>query len=132
MKRLALLSILFSAVAAMPATAQGLGPSKNMGLNYDGTYVGVSAVNNSKGNTWTSGGSQPCVAEPAPKLTISHGQAQFPWEGFTLQGNVSPSGYLMITSSFGQVFEGSINSQSRITGQVAGYCSYDLTWQKQS
>ena len=47
-----------------------------MGLNYDGTYVGVSVVNNSAGNTWTSGGSQPCVTEPAPTLVISRGRAQ--------------------------------------------------------
>jgi hypothetical protein len=115
---------------AMAASAPGLGPSKNMRLNYDGTYAGVSVVNNSAGNTWTSGGSQPCVAEPAPTLTISHGQARFPWQGYTLTGNVTPSGALMMTSSFGQVFEGSINSQSQITGQVTGYCTYDLTFQK--
>ena len=48
-----------------------------------------------------------------------------PWLG-------ASAGYLMMTSSFGQVFEGSINSQYRITGQVTGYCSYDLTFQKQS
>jgi hypothetical protein len=142
MKRLVPLTILFSMVAACvpqpapplvaAASPPGLGPSKNMGLNYDGTYVGVSAVNNSAGNTWTSGGSQPCVTQAAPTLTISHGRAQFPWQGYTLTGNVTPSGALMMTSSFGQVFEGSINSQSRITGQVTGYCSYDLTWQKQS
>ena len=116
---------------AVVASTPGLGPSKNLGLNYDGTYAGVSVVNNSKGNTWTSGGSQPCVQEPAPTLTISHGQARFPWQGYTLTGNVTPSGALMMTSSFGQVFEGSIDSQNRITGQVTGYCSYDLTWQKQ-
>ena len=75
-------------------------------LNYDGTYVGVSVVNNSAGNTWTSGGSQPCVTEPAPILVISRGSAQFPWQGYTLTGNVTPSGALMMTSSFGQVFEG--------------------------
>ena len=34
---------------AMAASAPGLGPSKNMGLNYDGTYIGVSVVNNSAG-----------------------------------------------------------------------------------
>jgi hypothetical protein len=114
------------------ANAQGLGPSMNQRLNYDGTYVGVSVVNNSNGNTWTAGGSQPCVQEPAPTLTITRGQAQFPWQGYTLSGNVTPSGYLMMTSSFGQVFEGSINTQYRITGQVTGYCTYDLTWQKQN
>ena len=142
MKRLFLSPMLLLGVAACApqlapplvaaASPPGLAPSKNMGLNYDGTYVGVSAVNNSAGNTWTSGGSQPCVTQAAPTLTISHGRAQFPWQGYTLTGNVTPSGALMMTSSFGQVFEGSINSQSRITGQVTGYCSYDLTWQKQS
>jgi hypothetical protein len=72
------------------------------------------------------------VTEPAPTLVISRGRAQFSWQGYTLTGNVTPSGALMMTSPFGQVFEGSINSQHRITGQVTGYCSYDLTWQKQS
>ena len=117
--------------AAASAAAPGLGPSKNLHLGYDGTYAGVSVVNNSQGNTWTTGGSQPCVQEPAPTLTITHGRAEFPWQGFTLTGNVTPSGYMMLTSSFGQVFEGSINSQYRITGQVTGYCTYDLTFQTQ-
>ena len=155
MKRLALPSILFLAGAAcaaqppltpvaaapppsppsppaMAANAPGLGPSNNMGLNYDGTYAGVSAVNNSAGDTWTSGGLQPCVTQRAPTLTISHGRAQFPWQGYTLHGNVTPSIELMMTSSFGQTFEGSIDSQSQIAGQVSGYWTYDLTWQKQS
>jgi hypothetical protein len=140
MKRLSLPCLLLLGVAVgaleprlqlvVAANAQGLGPSMNQGLNYDGTYAGVSVVNNSRGNTWTSGGSQPCVQEPAPTLTITHGRAEFPWQGYTLSGNVTPSGYLMMTSSFGQVFEGSINSQYRITGQVTGYCTYDLTFQK--
>jgi hypothetical protein len=116
----------------MPASAPGLGPSKNMGLNYDGMYVGVSAVSNSAGNTWSTGGSRPCVTEPAPTMTVSRGRARFPWQGFTLGGNVTPSGYLMMTSTIGQVFEGSINSQYQITGQVTEYCTYDLTFPKQS
>jgi len=132
MKRISLLSMLFLGVAAVPAAAQGMGPSKNMGLAYDGTYTGVSAVSNSSGNTWSSGGSRPCVAEPAPTLTITHGRAQFRWQDYELQGNITPSGYLMMTSSFGQVFEGQINNQYQITGQVTGYCTYDMTWQKQS
>jgi hypothetical protein len=72
MKRLASPSILFLAVAACAPqppltpvaaapppthrtlrrwrpTPTGLGPSKNMGFNFDGTYIGVSAVNNSAG-----------------------------------------------------------------------------------
>ena len=65
-------------------------------------------------------------------MTITHGHAEFPWQSYTLSGNVTPSGYMMLTSSFGQVFEGSINSQYQITGQVTGYCTNDLTWQKQS
>jgi hypothetical protein len=75
---------------AMPASAPGLGPSKNMGLNYDGTYAGVSAVSNSAGNTWSTGGSRPCVTEPAPTMTVYRGRARFPWQGFTLTGNVTP------------------------------------------
>ena len=69
---------------------------------------------------------------PAPTLTISRDRARFPWQDYTLTGNVTPSGYLMMASTFGQVFEGSINTQYRITGQVTGYCTYDLTFQKQS
>ena len=42
--------------AAASAAAPGLGPSKNLHLGYDGTYAGVSVVNNSQGNTWTTGG----------------------------------------------------------------------------
>ena len=130
MKRLSL-SAMFVLGIAVYANAQGLGPSMNQGLNYDGIYAGVSVVNNSQGNTWISGGSQPCVQEPAPTLSIARGRAEFPWQGYTLSGNASPSGYMMLTSSFGQVFEGSINSQYRIAGQVTGYCTYDLTFQKQ-
>ena len=70
--------------------------------------------------------------EPAPTLTISRGHAQFPWQGYTLTGNVTPSGALNMASTFGQTFEGSINSQYQITGQVMGYCTYDLTFQKRS
>ena len=65
-------------------------------------------------------------------MTISRGQARFPWQGYTLTGSVTPSGFLMMSSTFGQTFEGSINSQYQITGQVTGYCSYDLTFQKRS
>jgi len=142
MKRIPIsLVLLLGAAACAPpqgyrpvatTNAPALGPSKNLGLNYDGTYVGVSVVNNSAGNTWTSGGSQPCVQEPAPTMTISRGQARFPWQGYTLTGSVTPSGFLMMSSTFGQTFEGSINSQYQITGQVTGYCSYDLTFQKRS
>ena len=95
MMRLSLSSMLFLVFAlsvlppAATANAQGLGPSMNKGLNYDGTYAGVSVVNNSQGNTWTSGGSQPCVQEPAPTMTISRGRAEFPWQGYTLSGNVT-------------------------------------------
>ena len=87
MKRLSLSAALLLGVAVC-ANAQGLGPSLNQGLKYDGTYASVSVVNNSQGNTWTSGGSQPRVQEPAPTLTIPHARAEFPWQGYTLSGNV--------------------------------------------
>ena len=62
MMRLSLSSVLLLGLAVCAlhpgaaANAQGLGPSMNKGLNFDGTYAGVSVVNNSQGNTWTSGG----------------------------------------------------------------------------
>ena len=69
MKRLSLFAMLLLGVAACiqqpapplvaAASPPGQGPSKNLGLNYNGTYVGVSVVNNSAGNTWTSGARNP-------------------------------------------------------------------------
>lgn len=67
---------------AMAASAPGLGPSKNMGLNYDRTYIGVSAVNNSAGNTWSSGGSRPCVTEPCPEADHRPRSRAVPVAGF--------------------------------------------------
>jgi hypothetical protein len=46
------------------------------------------------------------VTEPAPTMTIARGRARFPWQGFTITGNVTPSGYLMMTSTFGQCSKG--------------------------
>ena len=53
-----------------------------------------------------------------------------PLAGLHAHRKCDPSAGLHDDLQFGQVFEGSINSQHRITGQVTGYCSYDLTWQK--
>jgi hypothetical protein len=53
-------------------------------------------------------------------MTISRGQARFPWQGYTLTGNVTPSGALMMTSTFGQTFEGSINSQYQLNFRSLG------------
>jgi hypothetical protein len=93
MKHLPLSAMFLLGVAgcAPPSGYQPVAAAKNLGLNYDGTYVGVSVVNNSAGNTWTSGGSQRCVQEPAPTMMISRGQARFPWQGYTLTGNVTPA-----------------------------------------
>ena len=75
---------------------------------------------------------EPCVTEPAANHDRLPRPRQLQVAGFHAQRKCDPSGYLMMTSTFGQVFEGSINSQYQITGQVTGYCTYDLTFQKRS
>ena len=60
----------------------------------------------------------------------SCGRAEYPWQGYTLSGNVSPSGYILLPPALAKCSRGPINSQYRITGQVTGYCTYDLTSKK--
>jgi hypothetical protein len=120
--------------AQVPALAQ---PAAT--ITFDGIYVGVSAVNNSRENTLSGGrarsegyaGSRACrdFRRPA-RLTIHHGEAQANWGQYVLRGQVTPHGRLTMTTGYGQEFEGRIESQGRVTGQLIGYCAYTLTWRK--
>lgn len=106
---------------------------------FDGTYSGVSAVNNSQGNTLAGGrarsegyaGSRTCrdFRRPAP-LTIHNGEARANWGQYVLRGQVTPQGRLTMTTDYGQKFEGRIESGDTVTGQLVGYCAYTLTWRK--
>ncbi len=126
------------AVLVTPAHAQGIsGPGATAA--FDGTYVGVSAENNSAGNTLGGGrehpsgyaGSRSCRTFRAPaRLIIANGVAQAKWGDYTLRGNPTPQGKLTMTTGYGQKFEGQIDSQQTIKGQLIGYCAYTLVWRK--
>lgn len=128
-----------AAVLARPVNAQGLPPPANTTSAFDGTYAGVSAENDSRGNTLAGGrarpqgyaGSRGCPTFHAPApLTISNRLAQVKWGDYTLRGSPTPQGGLTMTTGYGQKFEGRIGSQYVIKGQVVGYCLYTLTWRK--
>ena len=135
---LAFLASLVSFVAPVPVEAQS--PAATPTGAFDGTYVGISAENNSSGNTLGGGrartqgyaGARACRDFRAPaRLTITGGHAQVRWGDRVLEGNAAPDGSLTMTTGYGQRFEGRIDGQ-QVKGQLVGYCAYNLTWRKQS
>jgi hypothetical protein len=135
-----LLSVLLSLTVGMPVNAQSPPPSANPTSAFDGTYVGVSAENNSSGNTLAGGragtqgyaGARSCTTFRAPaRLTISNGRARVRWGDRTLEGQVTPQRVLTMSTGYGQRFDGRIDDQHVVKGQVVGYCAYTLTWRKQ-
>jgi len=121
--------------------AQSPAPSANATNAFDGIYVGVSAENNSRGNTLAGrranpqgyGGARNCSTFRAPaKLTIANGLARVRWGDRTLEGQVTPQGALTMTTGYGQRFDSRIDEQHTVKGQLVGSCAYTLTWQKQS
>jgi hypothetical protein len=127
-------------VAALPVNAQSPPPAATTTSAFDGTYVGVSAENNSRGNTLAGrranpqgyGGARGCSTFRAPaKLTIANGLARVQWGDRTLEGQVTPQGALTMTTGYGQRFDGRIDDQHMVKGQFVGSCAYTLTWQKQ-
>ena len=134
-----LLCALLSLALGMPADAQSAAPSANPTGAFDGTYVGVSAENNSSGNTLAGGrartqgyaGARACTTFRAPaRLMITNGHAKVRWGDRTLEGNAAPDGSLTMTTGYGQRFDGRVEGQ-QIKGQLVGYCAYTLTWRKQ-
>jgi hypothetical protein len=133
------LSILLSLAVGMPVNAQSPPPSANPTSAFDGTYVGVSAENNSSGNTLAGGrartqgyaGARECTTFRAPaRLTITNGRARVRWGDRTLEGYAAPDGSLTMTTGYGQKFDGRIEGQE-IKGLLVGYCAYSLAWRKQ-
>jgi hypothetical protein len=133
------LCIVVTLAAALPVDAQSPPPLANPTSAFDGTYIGVSAENNSSGNTLAGGrartqgyaGARACTTFRAPaRLTITNGHARVRWADRTLEGTAAPDGSLTMTTGYGQKFEGRIEGQ-QIKGQLLGYCAYNLTWQKQ-
>ena len=139
-RTVSLLSLLLSLSAGMPVNAQSPPRSANPTNAFDGTYLGVSAENNSSGNTLAGGrartqgyaGARACTSFRAPaRLTITNGRARVRWGDRMLEGDAAPDGSLTMTTGYGQKFDGRIEGQ-QIKGQLVGYCAYSLTWRKQS
>jgi hypothetical protein len=125
--------------SAAPAGAQSPASRAPETGAFDGTYVGVSAENVSRGNTLGGGrartqgyvGGRSCLDFRAPaRLTITSGHAKVRWADRTLEGNAAPDGSLTMSTGYGQRFDGRIDGQD-IKGQVVGYCAYTLSWRKQ-
>jgi hypothetical protein len=131
-----LLLAVTAVAAAAPAKTQSPAPASS---SFDGTYVGVSAENNSSRNTLAGGhgraqgyaGARSCQDFRAPaRLTITGGRALVRWGDHTLEGYAAPDGSLTMTTGYGQRFDGRIDAQ-QIKGELVGYCAYTLTWRKQ-
>jgi hypothetical protein len=134
---LVLLGAFFTLALMLSAAAQ----SPQATSAFDGTYVGVSAENKSSGNTLGGGrartqgyaGARACQDSRAPaRLTITNGHAEVSWGDRMLEGQVTPQGALTMSTGYGQRFEGRIDDQRVVKGQVVGYCVYNVTWRKQS
>ena len=134
-----LLSVFLVLAVGTPVNAQSPAPPANATSAFDGTYVGVSAENDSPGNTLAGGrartqgyaGARACPTFRAPaKLAIGNGLARVRWGERTLEGNAAPDGSLTMSTGYGQKFDGRIEAQ-QIRGQLMGYCAYTLTWRKQ-
>ena len=127
-----LLGALLTLAVGLPANAQPPPPPANPTSAFDGTYVGVSAENNSTGNTLAGGraltqgyaGAKSCTTFRAPaRLTITNGRARVRWGDRTLEGQVTPQGVLTMSTGYGQRFDGRIDDQHVVKGQVVGYCA---------
>ncbi len=129
----------FAALLMLAPPARPQSPPRSVATNaFDGIYAGVSAVNNSRGNSLRGSersggyaGARACrdFRQPA-RLTITGGQAQVKWGQYVLRGSVTPQGGLVMTTGYGHHFEGQIQTQDTVTGQLVGYCTYTLTWRK--
>lgn len=130
---------LVAVAIAGPARAQPAASPAAASSAFDGTYIGTSAQNNSRGNTLAGGrarsngyaGARSCPTFRAPaRLTIAGGEAQAKWGDHVLRGSPAPNGRLRMMTGYGQTFEGQIDNQGMVSGQLVGYCAYALTWRK--
>src|SRR5437764_14271835 len=115
-----LLSFLLPLTVGMPVNAQSPPPAANPTSAFDGTYVGVSAENNSSGSTLAGGrartqgyaGARACTTFRAPaRLTITNGRARVRWGDRTLEGNAAPDGSLTMTTGYRHKFESRTEDQ---------------------
>jgi len=120
----ALLTIIASAFA-MPVAAQAPAPT----TGFDGIYAGVSREVSKNPSAHRT--NCPKSGVPGP-LTITKGVAR--WSGGEgWEGTVSPEGGLMMRAPNGGRFDGQIDGQGTIRGQIGGWgCTGTFVWRKQS
>ena len=116
--------LIAAAIFAWASAASAAGP-------YDGTYIGTSLT--LTGTSSSSGRGAACqttATAPGP-LTISSGHAQTKWADGMLEGDVDPSGKLVMHSGAAGRFEGQI-ANGAVRGNYQGYCIFALAWQRRS
>jgi len=111
------------------------GSSANTTTAYDGTYAGVSVQKVASVMSSGGEGSASCPnysINDLPAMTISNGLAQVQTVNRTFQGYVTPQGALAMSSGRGQRFEGQIDNQNVLAGNLLGQCAYNLGWRRTS
>ena len=114
-------------------TSYAAGSPANTTSTFDGTYAGVSVQRLASIMPSGGEGSATCPnysINDLPAMTISNGLAQVQTLNRTFQGYVTPQGALAMSSGRGQRFEGQIDNQSVLTGQLLGQCAYNLSWRR--
>jgi hypothetical protein len=113
-------------VVALPVAAQTPAPT----TTFDGTYAGVSREV-SKNPSAHRANQCPKSGVPGP-LTIKNGVARWPGgEGW--EGTVSPEGGLMMHAQNGGRFDGQIDGQGTIRGQIGGWgCTGTYVWHRRA
>jgi hypothetical protein len=111
---------------AVPVAAQAPAPT----TGFDGTYAGVSREV-SKNPSAHRSTQCPKSGVPGP-LTIKDGVARWPGgEGW--EGTVNPEGDLTMRAPNSGRFDGQIDGQGTIRGQIGGWgCTGTFVWRKQS
>jgi hypothetical protein len=119
-------TITASFALAMPVFAQAPAPT----TAFDGKYAGVSRE---VSKTPSARRANNCPQSGVPgSLTITNGVAR--WRGGDgWEGTVSPSGVIVMRAPNGGRFDGQIDTQGAITGQIGGWgCTGTFVWRKQS
>lgn len=111
---------------AVRAAAQTPGPTT---AAFDGRYAGVSMTS---AHTSSFPGWKCALPRSVPlPLTIANGVVRQPWKN-GWQGAVSPQGHLVMRNDIAVRFEGDIDGQGVIRGQISGpHCTTTITWQRQ-
>jgi len=121
------LPMILACALALPVAAQNPAPATT---TFDGKYAGVSREV-SKNPSAHRANNCPQGGVPAP-MTIANGVAR--WRGGdSWEGTVSPSGVIVMRAPNGGRFDGQIDAQGAITGQIGGWgCTGTFVWRKQS